>query len=82
MTIIGRIARWGISPRPSSQPPHGFTQTVLSKRLLQNLRAGQKRIANIRSTLRAYPKTVGDCPKFAESSEQIGTVPLRQTVFG
>jgi hypothetical protein len=26
-------------------------------------------------------KTVGDCPKFAQSAEQIGTVPLPQTVL-
>lgn len=27
-------------------------------------------------TFRADPKIVGDCPEFAESSEQIGTVPI------
>jgi hypothetical protein len=30
----------------------------------------------------AYPETVGDCPDFAESAEQNGTVPLSSTVFG
>ena len=31
--------------------------------------------------LRAYPKTAGDCPDFAESSEQNGTVPFSEAVF-
>ena len=31
---------------------------------------------------RAYPRTVGDCPDFAQSSEQNGTVPLSQMVLG
>ena len=31
---------------------------------------------------RGRPKTVGDCPNFAESSEQNGTVPLSETVSG
>jgi hypothetical protein len=29
-----------------------------------------------------YPKTAGDCPDFAESSQQNGTVPLPVAVFG
>jgi len=40
---------------------------------------GQK--AGVRR-LRAYPRTVGDCPDFAESSKQNGTVPFSETVFG
>jgi len=32
--------------------------------------------------IRAYPRTVGDCPDFAQSSEQNGTVPLSETVPG
>jgi hypothetical protein len=36
----------------------------------------------------AYPKTAGDCPNFAKSSEQgtdrrlVGTVPFAEAVFG
>jgi hypothetical protein len=32
--------------------------------------------------LGAYPKSGGDCPDFAESSEQNGTVPFSELVFG
>jgi hypothetical protein len=31
---------------------------------------------------KAYPKTAGDCPDFAESSEPNGTVPFDFAVFG
>ena len=37
---------------------------------------GEWRMATASSfVLKAYPKTAGDCPNFAESSEQNGTVP-------
>ena len=36
----------------------------------------------LRAPLRAYPRTGGDCPSFAQSSEQNGTVPLSETVLG
>jgi len=32
--------------------------------------------------VRAYPKTAGDCPNFAQSSEQNGTVPFSEAVLG
>jgi hypothetical protein len=32
--------------------------------------------ANERCILKAYPKSVGDCPNFAQSAEQNGTVPI------
>ena len=32
--------------------------------------------------LRAYPRTGGDCPGFAQSAEQNGTVPLSEAVLG
>ena len=34
------------------------------------------------SRFRADPKTAGDCPNFAESSEENGTVPFSEAVFG
>jgi hypothetical protein len=40
------------------------------------------RRAGISSHHALVQRTVGDCPKFAESSEQIGTVPLPETVLG
>jgi hypothetical protein len=30
----------------------------------------------------AYPKTAGDCPDFAQSAEQNGSVPFSVVVFG
>ncbi len=34
------------------------------------------------SALRADPTTDGDCPNFAQSAEQNGTVPFSEAVFG
>jgi hypothetical protein len=38
--------------------------------------------ARRRGRFRAYPRTGGDCPDFAQSAEQNGTVPLSETVLG
>ena len=45
------------------------------------LRAGAV-LAFDRRLVTAYPRTVGDCPNFAQSAEQNGTVPFAQTVLG
>ena len=39
------------------------------------------RAAEVASDIRTGFKTVGDCPNFAQSAEQNGTVPLSETVL-
>jgi hypothetical protein len=45
-------------------------------------RAATRMTVPRRIRLKAYLKTAGDCPNFAQSSEQNGTVPFSEAVFG
>jgi hypothetical protein len=50
--------------------------------LVPQMAAASVAIAKLCGRLRAYPRTAGDCPNFAQSSEQNGTVPFSDAVFG
>ena len=69
---------------PGSQPDSrrgGFSPSPPAPAAIARSRAKADRPARSKR-LRAYPKTDGDCPDFAEPAEQNGTVPFSGAVFG
>jgi hypothetical protein len=62
----------------------GFHYAEFKRVLPQSLPAGRslQRRRSEALCLRAYPKTGGDCPIFAQSSEQNGTVPFSEARGG